>query len=187
MNISKLVFVILILSSVILLSASCDNPETNRAIKEMSEETIVEKDGLKVAPEVKGIIEELPEADRTNTKSIYTLAEVDAAPFFGQKCKNVEDLDKCNQRNIVSFIKDNIDLPAQAESGNYRGLEYVKVIIKDDGTMSDLKYVSTKKSNCSWCQETAVDVVGKMNNWEPAIKNGKPVSVEVTIPIKFLS
>lgn len=184
---SKLVFAILIVSLMIVLTASCDNVETNRAFKEMSDETIVEKDGLKVAPEVKGIVDELSESAGSKTKSIYTLAEVDAAPFFGQKCKNLEDLDKCNQRNIVSFIKDNIDLPTQTESGNYSGLEYVKVIIKEDGTMSDLKYFSTKKANCSWCQETAVDVVGKMNNWEPAMKNGKPVSVEVTIPIKFLS
>ena len=47
-------------------------------------------------------------------------------------------------------------------------------------------YDCHKKENCDWCQQTAVNVVGKMTQWRPALKNGKPVPVELVIPIKFL-
>lgn len=125
-----------------------------------------------------------PVSELSNTL-IYNLSQVDELPMFGEPC-NKKDTQKCNQENIRTFIKENIELPSQASINSYSGLEHVKVVIQTDGTIGDLKYVSTKKDNCSWCQQTAVDVVGKMTDWKPAIKDGKTVPVEIVIPIRFV-
>ncbi len=120
-----------------------------------------------------------------HSKAIYKLSQVDVAPLFGEPCQEKE-VRICTQRNIGAFIKDNIEMPKGSISSAHSGLEHVKVIIESDGSMRDIKYVDTKKESCDWCQQTAVNVVGKMTQWQPALKNGKPVPVELVIPIKFL-
>ncbi len=166
-------------------NAEYDTAEASTSTMVIEKET-PDRDGVKTENEIKEKNLK-PVGETTSTKEVYTLSEVDVAPFFGQMCDKTAELAKCNQKNIVSFVKDNITLPEEAESNPFYGLEHVKVTINADGTMADVKYVSTKKEDCSWCQKTAVDVVGKMTTWKPAMKNGQPVPVEITIPIKFLS
>jgi len=129
-------------------------------------------------------------ADKTisaeaHVESIYKLSQVDVAPLFGEPCQE-KDVRICTQKNLGAFIKNNIEMPKESISSNHSGLEHVKVVIEIDGSMRDIEYVDTKKENCDWCQQTAVNVVGKMTQWRPALKNGKPVPVELVIPIKFL-
>ena len=116
---------------------------------------------------------------------VYNLTQVDVPPLFDVLCIKASNPGKCSEGKLLSFIKENAKFPSQAAS-NASSLEQVLIVIEQDGSVSGTKYIASgNKKFCKGCQQAAVDVVGKMAPWTPAIKDGKPVSVKMTIPIKF--
>ena len=115
---------------------------------------------------------------------VYQLGEVDVVPLYGMPCGATMRV--CNQKNIAAFISRHIELPDGPYQEDVNGLEFVKVIVESDGSVSDIQYVETKNDHCEWCEQAAVDVVSKMSDWKPALKNGLTVHVQVVIPIQFL-
>ena len=115
---------------------------------------------------------------------VYQLDEVDVLPLYGMPCGAT--LRVCNQKNIAAFISRHIELPDGPYQKDVNGLEFVKVIVKSDGSLRDIQYVETKNDSCEWCEQAAVQVVSKMSDWKPALKNGLTVPVQVIIPIRFL-
>lgn len=116
---------------------------------------------------------------------VFTMVDVDEKPIFDIACQDAEDVDKCSHKKIYAFIQDNIDTEVFTSVMDEESLEQVIFVVNDDGTIGDVKYVVSSDSDCEGCQQAAVDVIGKMPAWQPAIKDGQPVAVQVTVPIKF--
>ncbi|WP_235297343.1 energy transducer TonB [Portibacter marinus] len=162
------------------LFASCDNATDN------TENDIIED--VKVdRKEEKAIINSTNTLEISTTdRAVYNVTDVDRQPIFGLECPVKEDPLACSNEEILKFVKENTEVPKGAR--NQKGFEQVIVVIEKDGTLSDMKYVSSSKvKKCEGCQKAAVDVVGKMKNWTPGIKDGEPVAVQITIPVRFES
>ena len=82
----------------------------------------------------------------------------------------------------MNFLIDNLKYPESAKKEGVSGTAFVKVIIDKSGQVMDLKLLKEIDDRLS---TEAFRVLKLMPNWKPAMKDGKAVKGEVTIPIKF--
>jgi hypothetical protein len=161
----------------------CKNAEskTEEAAEKIEAEAKELKNGAEnAAKEIKS------EANKImNSSNVLNLTQVDTPPLMDATCKADKNPKKCSDSKVLKFIKNNIVIPNGWN--NEASFEQVLVVIEKDGSLRDIKYVaSSNNKGCKACQKAAVDVVGKMDNWVPAMKDGKPVAVQMTIPVKFV-
>ena len=110
-------------------------------------------------------------------------------------------------QELVRFLSNSIHYPVEAEHYGVEGRVLVNFVVETDGTVSDMKVVKTDlKNNLSdkkfskysdidkyamrekgegQLKEEALRVVGKMPNWQPAMRRGQPARVKYTLPISF--
>ena len=80
-------------------------------------------------------------------------------------------------------IKKNIHYPEIARKAGIQGTVIVKAKISEHGKVVETEVLKSLGDD-NGCDESAVSAIKKVK-WNPAIRNGKPVSAWVTIPMKF--
>ena len=114
-----------------------------------------------------------------------SLIEVEQMPYF-PGCEHLkngsEDKRNCSNQAIVNYIANNLKYPHSAQSAGIEGTVYVSFDINENGYVSR---TSLLKNINEACGREAIRVIQNMPRWEPAISEGKPVKVELNIPIHF--
>lgn len=87
------------------------------------------------------------------------------------------------QDSMIKFIIENIVYPNKALKEKTQGTVKVVCIVEKDGSLSNIRSVG--KEVGGGCDEEAVRVIRMMPKFKPAIQNGNPVRIKMTIPIKF--
>lgn len=82
------------------------------------------------------------------------------------------------------FIKKNFIVPQEAFDKGISGTVFCQFLIDTDGTLKDIKVVRGVP-NCAPCDAEALRVIKLMPKWIPARQGGRPVSLLMTIPVKF--
>jgi TonB family protein len=128
--------------------------------------------------------DELPEIT-LNESALLGDLRLNRPPIFGLTCLQTELPVKCSRDNLKAYIQNNLEYPRMAKFNDHDGMEHVTFTITKNGKMENVA-VQEKDSPCSGCAEAAKAVVAAMpEKWVPALRNGKPVSVTVTLPIEF--
>jgi len=93
-----------------------------------------------------------------------------------------DDLDKFPEPigGIEEMIK-NVVYPQTAKDQGIQGKVFVKVIIDENGNVTETSII---KSVNDECDKAAMDAI-KKTKFAPGIKDNKPVKAEVTIPVMF--
>jgi protein TonB len=166
-----------------LMVASCKSDSAAEAEAEVDEAVAELKSDVAMA--TSNAETAMPEA---KSRTIYNITQVDRPPLFSADCAKAENPRKCSEDKILAFIKDNAKFPKAASTKNQDGFEQVIFVVEKDGSLADVKYAASSEADkCDGCQQAAVDVVGLMTKWEPAMKDGKAVAVQMTVPVRFRS
>ena len=80
------------------------------------------------------------------------------------------------------FIGKNLKYPEQATKNGVQGKVLVSFVVETDGSITDVKVI---RGIGSGCDEEAVRVVKAMPKWQPAMKDGKAVAMQMHIPFSF--
>ncbi|MFN8166384.1 MAG: energy transducer TonB [Bacteroidia bacterium] len=83
---------------------------------------------------------------------------------------------------LMKFISDNISYPLSAREDNIGGKVYVNFVVSDLGKVGKVHILKGVRADLD---SAAIDVVRKLGDWIPGIRNGKKVNVAYTLPIKF--
>jgi len=86
------------------------------------------------------------------------------------------------EQTLVDFMVSEIKYPKECEAEGIEGTVMVSFKIDKQGRSGDFKVVQSPDERLSMA---ALDVMAKMPEWKPAQKDGKPVSMELTLPIKY--
>ena len=108
---------------------------------------------------------------------------------------------------LMKFLSYNIKYPVEAEHYGVEGRVMVSFYVELDGRVSDVKVARTELKNRladkkfkkysdneknamrekgeKQLKDEAMRVVGKMTNWVPGKRRGKPVRVKYTLPVSF--
>lgn len=83
---------------------------------------------------------------------------------------------------LFEFIDQNLQYPEEEKSKEVSGTVIVKVLINEDGSISNPKIIQGLTTNCD---KEAVRLIKLMPAWQPGTNKGKPVKVQLQIPIEF--
>lgn len=96
----------------------------------------------------------------------------------------VEDMPEYpgGKKAMYTYLGQNIKYPAKAMQDSVEGTVFVTFVIKNDGSVSNVRLL---RGIGSGCDEEAMRVVEGMPNWKPGKQRGKTVNVQYNLPIKF--
>jgi protein TonB len=83
---------------------------------------------------------------------------------------------------LMSFLKDNIKYPAEAEKAGKQGRVVVTFVVGKDGAVNNAKVVRSVDEKLD---AEALRVVNAMPKWQPGKQRGQEVNVKYTIPVTF--
>lgn len=115
----------------------------------------------------------------------YKLSQVDRPPFYGDKCLKAKDSWECSKKAMRETIKANLEYPDPALKKEHDGKEIVSFTINEYGVVEGDYKVVSKDEPCKACAQTAVDAVATLKNWYPAMKDGKFVKTQISVPVVF--
>lgn len=142
-------------------------------IKEVEEEVIEEiQVSLDVEVSEEMEIEEVvyEEAKEEIVEEVFTIVETFPKPAGGMKAFN-------------EYVYSNIKYPTSATRMGIGGRVFVKFVVEKDGSLTDIHVV---KGIGAGCDEEAMRVLAGAPNWEPGKQRGKPVRVQMILPIMFV-
>jgi protein TonB len=85
---------------------------------------------------------------------------------------------------LMKFLHDHIRYPAVARENGIQGTVVVQFIVGPDGTISDVTTVGAKKGG--GLEDEAMRVVKSMPKWKPGRQNGRAVTVQYSLPVRFV-
>ncbi len=168
------------------LGSGCDE-EVLRMMKEMPTWIPGIKDGKAVKVEMNLPIQfKLSDKETTKTKKdgkVFKVAE--EMPIF-HGCDERTDSPglkkKCSDTNLLQFIFANIKYPKEAEAAGAEGMVVVSFIIDKSGKVVEPEIV---RSVHPLIDKEVLRVIRLMPEWTPGKQEGKAVSVEYKLPIRF--
>lgn len=83
---------------------------------------------------------------------------------------------------MMKYIMENMKYPEQAMKEGIQGRVAVRFIVEKDGSISDVKPILSVHPLLN---KEAVRVVKSMPKWSPGKQHGKPVRVQLIVPIMF--
>ncbi|MFN3940550.1 MAG: energy transducer TonB, partial [Chitinophagales bacterium] len=83
---------------------------------------------------------------------------------------------------LYEYLAKNIKYPAVAKDNGIEGKVYIKFVVNEDGSVSQ---VSLARGIGGGCDEEAMRVVSGMPKWTPGKQRGKNVKVWYTLPVYF--
>ncbi|GAB2953055.1 hypothetical protein GCM10027048_17820 [Hymenobacter coalescens] len=86
------------------------------------------------------------------------------------------------QPALSQFIQDNVQTPAAVREQGKTGIVFTSFTVGEDGRLSNTK---VDKGFTPECDAEALRLLGLMPAWKPATRKGKPVAVDVTLPVPF--
>ncbi|HEX5112017.1 MAG TPA: TonB family protein [Saprospiraceae bacterium] len=114
--------------------------------------------------------------------------EITEQPVF-PGCEKVNAMEKvdCSQKKMFEYVAQHLQYPEDMKANKTEGKVYVKFVITEKGDVAD---VEVQKSLTPSADRAALDIVNGMNKnvgkWTPGSKDGKPVAMDMVLPISFV-
>jgi protein TonB len=88
------------------------------------------------------------------------------------------------EEELFKYLSKNINYPAMEKDNGISGTAYVTFVVDKDGKIKDAKIARGVRGGPG-CDKEALRVVEKMPDWKAGKQNGRQVSVQFNMPIKF--
>ncbi len=147
--------------------------------EEIEEELEIEDIELDEDTEIE-IIEEVEE----ELEEDIPFMVVENMPALGD-CKSMrgDERHTCTQMEIIRYVSSNTKYPPIAKDAGIQGTVFVYFVVGKDGKVRDVKVLREVDPRLD---KEAVRVVESLPDFEPGEQRGKTVSVQYTIPVKFI-
>ncbi|MBI49531.1 MAG: energy transducer TonB [Crocinitomicaceae bacterium] len=109
---------------------------------------------------------------------------VENMPALGP-CKSMrgDERHQCTQMEIIKYVSKNTKYPLIAKEAGIQGTVFVYFVVGKDGNVKDVKILRKVDPRLD---KEAKRVVESLPKFEPGQQRGKSVSVQYTIPVKFI-
>lgn len=147
--------------------------------EEIEEELEIEDIELDEDTEIE-IIEEIVEEVEEDIPFMI----VENMPALGD-CKSMrgDERHQCTQMEIIKYVSSNTKYPPIAKDAGIQGTVFVYFVVGKEGKVRDVRVLREVDSRLD---KEAVRVVESLPDFEPGQQRGKAVSVQYTIPVKFI-
>ncbi len=116
---------------------------------------------------------------KLNKHTLYK--RVEKMPVF-QICDTDPNPEECSKKKLIDLLFNIIKYPPEAKKQRIQGVVYSKYIVKADGSLSNIRI---ERGIGSACDEEVLRFIDSLPKYSPGVQNGKPVPVQITLPVKF--
>lgn len=128
-----------------------------------------------------------PKAADAGAREIFKVVE--QMPRF-PGCEEIDgsDQDKyqCSLQKLMSYVFENLQYPAEAKTKGIEGRSIAQFVVEPNGLISSIKVVRELGHGCD---VEVIRILESMNEmperWIPGRQRGKPVAVQLTLPVSF--
>lgn len=123
-----------------------------------------------------------PKKEKPKEPKIFVRAEKN--PRF-PGCFDISDekaAQKCTQKNVLSWIKKNVDYPEIAQQSGMEDKVMVRFAVMEDGSIAQVQIL---KSKYDILKKSVLEGLKKMPKWQAGEQRGNKVPVWFTVPIHF--
>ncbi|MBY5956904.1 TonB family protein [Membranicola marinus] len=92
---------------------------------------------------------------------------------------------QCAEKKFLEYLYENIGYPAIARKNNIQGQVIATFTITKDGTVDEVHIIRDLGARLGDEVERLLVNMNSQGKWTPAIKDGKPVDFEMTLPVSF--
>ena len=126
------------------------------------------------------VIEEVEEEVEDDTPFMI----VENMPALGE-CKKLrgDERHQCTQMEIIKYVSQNTKYPPIAKDAGIQGTVFVYFVVDKKGKVTDAKVLRPVDPRLD---KEALRVFESLPSFEPGEQRGKAVSVQYTIPVKFI-
>lgn len=134
-------------------------------------------------------------------EEVYIMTDVDVPPMF-KECAQIESPEErhaCFEKSVMKYVRKNIKYPTLPKDMAVQGTSYVAFVIDKTGNISQTKLIKgagaeyAKKDDAQenvleaygHLDRAAISAVQSLPTLTPAVKDGKPVSVQYIVPVKW--
>lgn len=109
---------------------------------------------------------------------------VENMPALGD-CKKLrgDERHQCTQMEIIKYVSQNTKYPPIAKDAGIQGTVFVYFVVDKTGKVADAKVLRAVDPRLD---KEALRVIQSLPKFEPGEQRGKSVSVQYTIPVKFV-
>ncbi|MDG2311910.1 MAG: energy transducer TonB [Flavobacteriales bacterium] len=127
-------------------------------------------------------IEIIEEDDDVDDDTPFMIVE--NMPALAQ-CKTMrgDERHQCTQMEIIKYVSKNTKYPPIAKDAGIQGTVFVYFVVGKDGKVKDVEVLREVDSRLD---KEAKRVVESLPRFDPGSQRGKNVSVQYTIPVKFI-
>ena len=117
--------------------------------------------------------------------SMILVAPAAWAQEDGDVHETVEDMPEFQGgvNEMFAYLGEEIEYPVEAKDAGVEGTVVVSFVVEKDGSISSAEVLRSLNPRLD---AEAVRVVEGMPEWEPGFDHGKPVRVQMVLPIRFL-
>lgn len=87
-----------------------------------------------------------------------------------------------SQNKMLQQLYKNLKYPAVARENNVQGMAIVQFTVKADGSVGKTKVI---KGICDPIANACLEAIQYIGPWSPGTKQGRPVDMQYTLPIRF--
>ncbi|HLF33855.1 MAG TPA: energy transducer TonB [Cyclobacteriaceae bacterium] len=118
---------------------------------------------------VEQIVYQPEKVEDEETQQIFTIVEQQPEPDGGISA-------------FYEYVGKNLKYPNLARRNNIEGRVFIQFVVERDGSLTDIK---TLKGIGGGCDEEAERIIGMAPKWKPGKQRGRPVRVQMVLPILF--
>ena len=110
-------------------------------------------------------------------------------------CKDIPPIDRkdCTSLQILTFIEKNVKIPSTLSDSTFHARVIVQFLVDKNALVTNIEvyqssskyFPQSMKTLAYLIDEEATRVISMLKFTEPAIREGKPEKILLTIPIKF--
>ena len=130
---------------------------------------------------------------QNNVLEDQAVRRCEVMPAFGQCIDaNIDDVFKCSTLAVIEYIGNETSYPSSALALDISGTVYVAFVIERDGSVSGAQVFRSFKVPVEGAEEAiheleaeSIRAVSTLPSFSPGTQDGKPVRVEIVVPVKF--
>lgn len=123
-----------------------------------------------------------PVATKTETPLLLVAEEMPRFPGCEENNLALAEKQKCAERKLLQYIRQNINYPPIAMSKGIQGIVYLQFVVEKNGKITHVKIMRDIGGECG---KEAKRVVQSMPNWSPGKQGDNPTRVQFNLPVKF--
>ena len=148
-----------------------------------------EEEAIRVLKNMKGWVPGIQHGIPANVRFRMPL-NIDLQKILSKKEEHPDKISDQNwpkyiggKKEMYHFLDSNFVYPTEAKNKGLHGTIYIDLLVKASGKIGNVKI--SRGHIGGGCEEEAIRIFKMMPDWTPATKNGKPIDVNLCIPLRI--